>query len=491
MRARRARRRDRPGARGGSVGRSARAQRSSSWAATTIALQAIDRVGGREVERVGARRAPRKSASAALERLALGRAAVGGIEHAEGGVEAGRDRVRAQDPRAEAVEGGDPGAFGLARRLALAELEQARAHARAQLAGRLVGEGDGQHLVGAQAVVRRTEATKRSTSTDVLPEPALADSMRSPSRRAMACSLLGGEGAGHADAASQRQIVGCAQPPPTRTRSGRGPARPSGCRAPPAARRRAPPAGARRTPSGARRSLPTLAQAGVGAVEQQPARAPVVVAAQRLVEPADRLEAEQLRQRQQVEADLEARVARSTWPAAAPPCPCSRRRSPRAPPALTSMRSMRPCSRSSPPASSAGARASSGPPKRSSNSRGAKADWPRAPPARRSAAGRPPGAAAPSAGARGWARCARRRRAHRGRARRSARASSRRSGVSGPPVGQRAQRVLEDAVGEVAAQHRLGVGLERGRAAAAARRTTSPDTRRRPRAPTPTTSRAR
>ena len=49
-------------------------------------------------------------------------------------------------------------------------------------------------------------------------------------------------------------------------------------------------------------------QARVGVVEQQATRARVVVAAQRLVEPPDRLQAEELRERQQVEPDLQARL---------------------------------------------------------------------------------------------------------------------------------------------------------------------------------------
>ena len=148
------------GARGVEVGRAPRRQRRPRLPARAQLvvggddhpLQAIDRVAGREVERVGARRG-QEVGQRGLERLALGRAPIGGIEHAEAGVQAGGDGVRAQDPRAEAVEGRDPGGFGLARRLAVAELEQAGAHARAQLARRLLGEGDGQDLVGAQAVV--------------------------------------------------------------------------------------------------------------------------------------------------------------------------------------------------------------------------------------------------------------------------------------------------------------------------------------------------
>ena len=49
-------------------------------------------------------------------------------------------------------------------------------------------------------------------------------------------------------------------------------------------------------------------QAGVGAVAQQSARAAVVVAAQRLIQAADRLELEQVRKREQVQPDLQPSV---------------------------------------------------------------------------------------------------------------------------------------------------------------------------------------
>ncbi len=116
------------------------------------ALQAIDGVAGREVEGVGARRG-QEVGQRRLEGLALRGAPVGGVDDREAGIEARGHRVRAQDARAEAVERRDPRGLGLARRLAVTELEQADAHARAQLARRLLGEGDGQDLVGAQSVL--------------------------------------------------------------------------------------------------------------------------------------------------------------------------------------------------------------------------------------------------------------------------------------------------------------------------------------------------
>ena len=152
-----------------------------------------------------------------------------------------------------------------------------------------------------------TEATKRSTSTDVLPDPALADSMRSPSRRATAsaCSAVTRR---HADAASQRQIVGCAHPPRYAHDVGSGTSAPE--RMPRTAASAASSTSSRSASNspGARRSRSTLASPGSASSSSRPARAAVVVAAQRLVEPADRLHAEQLRQGEQVEPDLQARL---------------------------------------------------------------------------------------------------------------------------------------------------------------------------------------
>ena len=148
-----------------------------------------------------------------------------------------------------------------------------------------------------------TEATKRSTSTDVLPEPALADEHEvalAARRSASRCS--GVNGARHAEAASQRQIVGCAQPPRYAHAVGSGTSAPDADAAHRLERRvehllqeRLEPARARR------RSFVTLAGRGRRRRASSAARAPVVVAAERLVEAADGLEAEQLRQREQVE----------------------------------------------------------------------------------------------------------------------------------------------------------------------------------------------
>jgi hypothetical protein len=119
--------------------------------------------------------------------------------------------VGTQDALAEAVEGGDPCALGLAGALALAQLEQPPTHAGAQLAGGLVGERDRQHLVGTQPVVhdRGDEALDEHGR---LPRAGVGRQHEVAVAPRDGLGLLGGEGARHD--VSQRQIVGWAQPPP-------------------------------------------------------------------------------------------------------------------------------------------------------------------------------------------------------------------------------------------------------------------------------------
>jgi hypothetical protein len=82
------------------------------------------------------------------ERAAKGERAqpprAGLVEDRELGVESRGEGMDAQQPCAEAVEGADRGALGVARGLALAQLQQARAHPLAQLRGGALGEGDRQ-----------------------------------------------------------------------------------------------------------------------------------------------------------------------------------------------------------------------------------------------------------------------------------------------------------------------------------------------------------
>src|SRR5207248_10466683 len=59
------------------------------------------------------------------------------VQHAVLRIDAGRHRMRAQEARAEAVDSRHPGALGLARQRALAELGEARAYAQLHLGGSL------------------------------------------------------------------------------------------------------------------------------------------------------------------------------------------------------------------------------------------------------------------------------------------------------------------------------------------------------------------
>ena len=110
-------------------------------------------VGGGEVER---RRAARRGPG--LERglvRALGEPPGGRlVEHREARIEARRQRPGAQHAGAEAVDRADPRRLGLARALELAERGQPPAQALAQLAGRLLGEGEREHRADRHAVVQ-------------------------------------------------------------------------------------------------------------------------------------------------------------------------------------------------------------------------------------------------------------------------------------------------------------------------------------------------
>ena len=87
------------------------------------------------------------------ERLAAQDAAVALVEHAEARVEAGRERMRLEQPVAEAVDGRDPGAVERPREVVAAELVQPLPDAQAQLAGRPLGVRDHEHRVDVEAVL--------------------------------------------------------------------------------------------------------------------------------------------------------------------------------------------------------------------------------------------------------------------------------------------------------------------------------------------------
>ena len=78
---------------------------------------------------------------------------LGLVEHPVLGVDARRQRVRAQEARAEAVDRRDPGALRGPRLLALAQLEEAPPDAQLELGGGLLGERDGEDAIDHHAVL--------------------------------------------------------------------------------------------------------------------------------------------------------------------------------------------------------------------------------------------------------------------------------------------------------------------------------------------------
>jgi hypothetical protein len=64
------------------------------------------------------------------------------LKHPEVRIDPGAERVRAQHPRTEPMDGRNPGALRRARLLPAPQLEEAPPHAGPHLRGRLLGEGD-------------------------------------------------------------------------------------------------------------------------------------------------------------------------------------------------------------------------------------------------------------------------------------------------------------------------------------------------------------
>jgi hypothetical protein len=115
--------------------------------------QAVGRVGGHHLE-------PLRVLALAHEGAQGGVEGVGGhalrlelVEHPEARVDARAQRVRAKQPRAEAVDGRDPGGLRRARLLAPAQLQEAGPHPRLHLRRRLLGEGDREDRLHRHAVV--------------------------------------------------------------------------------------------------------------------------------------------------------------------------------------------------------------------------------------------------------------------------------------------------------------------------------------------------
>ena len=90
------------------------------------------------------------------------------VELAEAGIDADRERMRAQQPRAEAVDRRDPRAVEPPREVVAPARVQRGADARAQLARRLARVGDDEHRLDVEPS-SQTARTKRSTSTGRLP----------------------------------------------------------------------------------------------------------------------------------------------------------------------------------------------------------------------------------------------------------------------------------------------------------------------------------
>ena len=148
------------------------------------------------------------------------RARRGLLQHRERRIQARADRMRPQHPRAEAVDRRDPCRLGLARVLAAAELDEALAHPRPQLAGGAVGERDREDPRRPHAVLdhRAHEALDQHGR---LAAAGVGLEQQRPRARADRGRLLLGERpaartyqAKRAHDAEHRQIVGYTQPVP-------------------------------------------------------------------------------------------------------------------------------------------------------------------------------------------------------------------------------------------------------------------------------------
>src|SRR6185312_15067313 len=87
------------------------------------------------------------------EGLAAEHAALAVVDHAEPWVDACGERMRAQQPVAEAVDRGDPRPVELAREVWTSTLDESRTDPAAQLAGRLLGVGDHEDRFDVDALV--------------------------------------------------------------------------------------------------------------------------------------------------------------------------------------------------------------------------------------------------------------------------------------------------------------------------------------------------
>ena len=88
-----------------------------------------------------------------LERLAAEHPRLAVVEHTEAGVEPGRERIRLQQPVAEAVDRRDPGAVELTGEVVSAAVEQLAPDPPPQLARGTLGVRDHEHGVDVEALV--------------------------------------------------------------------------------------------------------------------------------------------------------------------------------------------------------------------------------------------------------------------------------------------------------------------------------------------------
>ena len=118
--------------------------------------------------------------------------------------------MRAQQPRAEAVEGAHERGLGVARGLALAELQQARAHALAQLARGALGERDREDPRRRDPVLahRPDEALDEHRGLAAARAPRTAAAARRARATACSCSSVSCRSSRSSAHRSHRQIVG-------------------------------------------------------------------------------------------------------------------------------------------------------------------------------------------------------------------------------------------------------------------------------------------
>ncbi len=141
----------------------------------------------------------------------LGQALGGGLlEHLEVRVQARRERLRAQQARAEAVDRADPAAVDGAGALVVAELGQAAPQPLGELARRLLGEGEREDRVDVDAVLANGGGDPLDHHRG-LAGAGVGGQQRGVLAGADRGALLGGPAARRSSTA--RQIPGCAQPP--------------------------------------------------------------------------------------------------------------------------------------------------------------------------------------------------------------------------------------------------------------------------------------